>query len=46
MRDLHETGDIYRGDWIERRGFDDFILPLKCEFGYKKLPFHRKKQFF
>ena len=46
MRDLHETGDIYRGDWIERRVFDDFILPLKCEFGYKKLPFHWKKQFF
>lgn len=37
MRDLHETGDIYRGDWIERRGFNDFILPPRCEFGYKKL---------
>ena len=36
MTDLHEMG----GDSsyvAERRGFDDFIYPPKCELGYKRL---------
>lgn len=37
MTDLHEMG-VRDGDQvIERRGFDDFILPPKCELGYKRL---------
>ena len=37
ITDLHEVGapkDIYIP---ERRSFDDFIFPSKCELGYKKL---------
>lgn len=37
MNDLQKAGDIYRQNLAEHRGFDDFILPIKCEFGYKKL---------
>ena len=37
ITDLHEM-NIRDGDQVvERRGFDDFILPPKCELGYKKL---------
>ena len=37
MTDLHELGVRDEPYVVERRGFDDFILPPKCEFGYKKL---------
>ncbi|MBQ8481406.1 MAG: hypothetical protein IJ532_02590 [Alphaproteobacteria bacterium] len=37
MSDLHEIGIGDGKQVIERRGFDDFILPPKCELGYKKL---------
>lgn len=37
MSDLHEEGVCDAGYVAEKRGFDDFILPPKCEFGYKKL---------
>ena len=37
MTDLHEMGVRDGAQVIERRGFDDFILPPKCELGYKKL---------
>ena len=37
MTDLHEMGVCDAAYVVERRGFDDFILPPKCEFGYKKL---------
>lgn len=35
MTDLHEMGVRDGAQVIERRGFDDFILPPKCELGYK-----------
>ena len=35
--DLHEMSVRDGAQVIERRGFDDFILPPKCELGYKKL---------
>ena len=37
MTDLHEMGVRDGAQVIERRGFDDFILPPKCELGYKRL---------
>ena len=37
ITDLHEIGSVYCEKCTERRGFDEFILPPKCEFGYKKL---------
>ena len=37
MTDLNEMGVKDEIQVVERRGFDDFILPPKCEFGYKKL---------
>ena len=37
MTDLHEMGVWDESSIIKRRGFDDFILPPRCEFGYKKL---------
>lgn len=37
MANLHEMGVRDGAQVIERRGFDDFILPPKCELGYKRL---------
>ena len=37
MTDLHEMGVCDAAYVAERRGFDDFIYPPKCELGYKKL---------
>lgn len=37
MTELHKMGDNNDNYIIKRRGFDDFILPPKCEFGYKRL---------
>lgn len=37
MTDLNIMGFRDGPQVIERRGFDDFILPPKCELGYKKL---------
>lgn len=39
ISELHEIGEKADDDdyIIERRGFDDFIFPSKCESGYKKL---------
>ena len=38
ITDLHEMGGVYDKNCVqERRGFDDFIYPPKCELGYKRL---------
>ena len=37
MSDLHKTGFSEEDEVIRRWGFDDFIFPLKCEFGSKRL---------
>lgn len=37
VTDLNEMGGIYYKQGNKRRDFDDFILPPKCESGYKKL---------
>ena len=38
ITDLHEIGGVYDKNCVqERRGFDDFIYPPKCELGYKRL---------
>lgn len=35
--ELNAIGANNDGGYIKRRGFDDFIYPPKCEFGYKRL---------
>ena len=37
LTDLHEMGVWDEAYISKRRGFDDFILPPKCELGYKRL---------
>ena len=37
ITDLHEVGAPKDTYIPERRSFDDFIFPSKCELGYKKL---------
>lgn len=38
ITDLHAIGGVYNENCIfRRRGFDDFILPPRCEHGYKRL---------
>lgn len=45
MTELHKMGDNNDNYIIKRRGFDDFILPPKCEFGYKRLSIVYRNRF-